>query len=56
MVSKRAESLTSNQKEQMKALFGHSAVLQSLRHKLLEAEDTARKAQDMFMKAVKLGV
>ena len=44
MVSKRAESLSSNQKEQLKALFGHSAVLQRLRHKLLEAEDAARKA------------
>lgn len=44
MVSKRAESLSSNQKEQLKALFGHSAVLQRLRHKLLEAEDAARKS------------
>ena len=44
MVSKRAESLSSNQKEQLNALFGHSAVLQRLRHKLLEAEDAARKS------------
>ena len=56
MVSKKAETLTAAQKEQVKALFGHSAVLQRLRHKVLEAEDAARRAQDMLMRALMLSI
>jgi hypothetical protein len=54
MVSKRAENLNPAQKEQLKALFGHSAVLQRLRHKLLEAEEAARRADDRVVRAMKL--
>lgn len=39
MVSKKNEHLTVIQKQQLKSIFGNSAILQMLRHKVITNED-----------------
>lgn len=56
MVSKKNEHLTPYQKQQLRSIFGNSAILQMLRHKVITSEEQIAQFSAVLGKSFNLNV